>query len=170
MWDELAGDAELERAVKALKENGFVVFVVDDGKEAKAKLMALIRRGAEVNSATLTTLDQIGVTGEIESSGNYIALRKEVLQTTDLAKRDELRKRAQVAEYCIGSVHAVTEDGHIVVASATGSQIAPYAYGANKLILVASSQKLVKDIGEAFGGYTITLSPRRTSAWKRYTG
>ena len=116
-----------------LEENGSVVFVVDDGKEAKAELMALIRRGAEVNSATSTTLDQIGVTGEIESSGNYIALRKVGVQTTDLAKRDELRKRAQVAEYCIGSVHAVTEDGHIVVASATGSQIAPTLTGRTSL-------------------------------------
>jgi hypothetical protein len=36
-----------------------------------------------------------------------------------------------------------------VVASASGSQIAPYAYGAGHLILVIGSQKIVRDLGAA---------------------
>ena len=37
----------------------------------------------------------------------------------------------------------------MVVASGTGSQLAPYASGAGKLILVVGNQKVVRDLEEA---------------------
>jgi hypothetical protein len=37
-----------------------------------------------------------------------------------------------------------------MTASYGGSQIAPYAYGAKKVILVAGTQKIVKDLDEGF--------------------
>ena len=50
----------------------------------------------------------------------------------------------------INSAHAVTEDGQIVVTSASGSQIGPIASGAGQLILVIGSQKIVPDLDTAF--------------------
>jgi hypothetical protein len=50
----------------------------------------------------------------------------------------------------LGSVQAITEDGILVVASATASQIGPYANTAGKVILVVGSQKIVPDIDTAF--------------------
>ncbi len=52
----------------------------------------------------------------------------------------------------IGSVQALTSSGQIVVASASGSQIRPYAAGAGHLILVVGSQKLVPDLQTALQG------------------
>jgi hypothetical protein len=49
----------------------------------------------------------------------------------------------------LGSVQAVTEDGDLVVASASSSQLGPYAVGAGRLILVVGSQKIVRDLDEA---------------------
>jgi hypothetical protein len=49
----------------------------------------------------------------------------------------------------VGSVAAVTEDGALVAASATGSQLAAYAAGAGRLILVVGSQKIVPDLDAA---------------------
>ena len=49
----------------------------------------------------------------------------------------------------LGSVNAVTEDGVLVAASATGSQLGPYAGGAGKVILVVGSQKIVPDLETA---------------------
>jgi hypothetical protein len=45
-------------------------------------------------------------------------------------------------------VHAVTEDGRVMIASKTGSQLGPYASGAGNVIWVVGAQKLVKDMGE----------------------
>ncbi len=49
----------------------------------------------------------------------------------------------------LGSVTAVTEDGKLVTASNSGSQIGPYAAGAGRLILVIGAQKVVTDLDEA---------------------
>ena len=35
-------------------------------------------------------------------------------------------------DYALGSVHAITRDGTLVIASASGSQLASYAWGAGQ--------------------------------------
>ena len=59
-----------------------------------------------------------------------------------------MARLATAPDYILGSVHAVTEDGQLVVGSGSGSQIAPYANGAGQVILVAGAQKLVRDLDE----------------------
>ena len=46
-------------------------------------------------------------------------------------------------EFALGSVHAVTLDGTLVIASASGSQLASYAWGAANVIFVVGAQKLM---------------------------
>jgi acyl-CoA hydrolase len=46
-------------------------------------------------------------------------------------------------DYALGSVHAITRDGTVVIASASGSQLASYAWGAANVIFVADAHKLV---------------------------
>ena len=53
------------------------------------------------------------------------------------------------SDYSLGSVHAVTEGGEVVIASNTGSQIPAYAYGSPKVIWVVGTQKIVKDMNMA---------------------
>src|SRR2546426_801230 len=55
-----------------------------------------------------------------------------------------------VPDTIVGSVHAITHDGALVAASATGNQLAAYAGGAGRVILVVGSQKLVPDLDAAF--------------------
>jgi hypothetical protein len=43
----------------------------------------------------------------------------------------------------------VTHDGTLVIASASGSQLASYVWGAANVIFVVGAQKLVRDIEEA---------------------
>ena len=49
----------------------------------------------------------------------------------------------------MGSVHAVTETGSLVVASASGSQLPGYAGGAARAIWIAGAQKVVPDLPAA---------------------
>jgi hypothetical protein len=49
----------------------------------------------------------------------------------------------------VGSVHAVTETGSLVVASASGSQLPGYAGAAARVIWVVGSQKVVPDLSTA---------------------
>jgi hypothetical protein len=61
----------------------------------------------------------------------------------------EIRKLIAGPDFMLGSVNAVTEDGILVAASATGSQLGPYAGTAGKVILVVGSQKIVPDLETA---------------------
>jgi hypothetical protein len=52
-------------------------------------------------------------------------------------------------DYALGSVHAITRDGTLVIASSSGSQLASYAWGASNVIFVAGTQKLVPTLEAA---------------------
>jgi hypothetical protein len=52
-------------------------------------------------------------------------------------------------DYALGSVHAVTRTGVLFIASASGSQLASYAWGAANVIFVVGAQKLVPTLDAA---------------------
>ena len=61
----------------------------------------------------------------------------------------EIRKLIAGPDYMLGSVNALTEEGILIAASATGSQLGPYAGTSGKVILVVGSQKIVPDMETA---------------------
>ena len=61
---------------------------------------------------------------------------------------DRKRELGAAPEWTIGSVHALTTDGKLIIASNTGSQLPAYAYGAAHVIFVVSAQKIAKDLDE----------------------
>jgi len=61
-----------------------------------------------------------------------------------------LRKQALLADYFLGSVHAIARTGELVVASATGSQLGPYAFSSSNIIWVAGIQKITRTVEESF--------------------
>jgi hypothetical protein len=52
------------------------------------------------------------------------------------------------ADFALGSVHAVTREGVLVIASASGSQLGSYAWGAAN-VFVVGAQKLVPTLDAA---------------------
>ncbi len=66
------------------------------------------------------------------------------LHTLDrVTQRNEMRKLGASPDVLVGSVHAITEQGEVLIASATGSQLGPAASGAGAVIWVVGTQKLV---------------------------
>ena len=105
--------------------------------------------GARVHQGASATLDALGITEEIEHSGRYDAVRPRLRELDRETQMDEIRRLAAAPDFMLGSVHAVTEGGALVVASASGSQLGPYASGAGQTLLVVGSQKLVPDLETA---------------------
>lgn len=52
-------------------------------------------------------------------------------------------------DYALGSVHAVTHDGALLIASASGSQLAAYSWAAANVIFVVGAQKVVPTLEAA---------------------
>lgn len=145
-----AGAEALERAVEALRQHGIDARVVDDAAAARDLLLSLVPEGAEVGEGASMTLDQIGVTEAIEKSGRYDAVRPRTRSMDRATQMREIRKLGAAPDVQINSVAAVTEDGRMVVASMTGSQLGPIAFGAGRVILVVGAQKVVPDLAAGF--------------------
>ena len=144
---QLASDERIGAAAAALERNGVRALVVDTGAEARQEVRSLLVDGAEVFNNTSRTLEAIGVAEDIESSGRYQALRLRLFQMDREMQRQEMRRLSSAPEYVVGSVHAVTEDGSLLIASASGSQLGPIVSGAAHVILVIGGQKVVADVG-----------------------
>lgn len=149
-WSKLAGIAEVESTAAALRDNGMEVFIAEDAAEAKRKSLEIIPDGAEVFALTSKTLDQIGLSEELNTSGRYVSVRNKLNAMDRATQASEMRKLGASPEWAAGSAHAVTYDGKIIVASATGSQLPSYAYGAGHVLFVIGTQKLVKDVDAGF--------------------
>lgn len=149
-WDRVANDALLIKTVSALEKNGFTVSVVKNREEAKEKALSLIPEGAEVMTMTSLTLQQAGIDSAINESGKYDALHPKLIKMDREVMEKEIKKFRSVPDFAIGSVHAITADGKIFIASGTGSQLPAYVYGAKKVIWVVGIQKLVKDMDAGF--------------------
>ena len=61
---------------------------------------------------------------------------------------DDIRRLASAPDVMLGSVHAVTTAGSLLVASMSGSQLGPYVTGAGRVIFVVGIQKIVSDLDE----------------------
>lgn len=124
--------------------------IVDSAAEAKVAVMERIPEGAQVHSGKSKTLEDAGVFKELMESEEHDFIRKRTLKMDRRAQANEIRKLGAAPDVMLGSVQAVTEEGQLVVTSASGSQIGPYASGAGRLILVIGSQKIVPDLAAAF--------------------
>jgi L-lactate utilization protein LutC len=148
-WDKIADYATVKRTISALKLHNIEAVIAKDGAEAKAMLLAMVPNGSKVFVATSTTLEQIGAAKELDESGAYDSGRKKISAISDAKERAHERKAQTISDYTVGSVHAVTEDGCIVIASASGSQLPGYAFNAEHVIWVVGTQKIVKNIEQA---------------------
>ena len=145
-----ATGGELEALAERLRERNFEVLIVKNAAEAKAEVMKRIPEGASVHSGKSKTLEDAGVFEELMSSDRYDFVRRRTSKMDRNTQGDEIRRINSSPDVMLGSVHAVTESGQLVITSASGSQIGPIASGAGHLILVIGSQKIVRDLDGAF--------------------
>jgi hypothetical protein len=133
----------------ALRSHNIEAIVVDTGAAAREVVLGLVPDGAEVHSGKSKTLEDVGLYSEFVESGRYDAIRPRMYAMDRATQGREIRKLVAAPDFILGSVAAVTEDGALVAASATGSQLGGYAAGAGRVILVVGSQKIVLDLDAA---------------------
>jgi len=146
---QLASNEQIERTAAALRANNIETVIVANGADAKQAVLDRLPEGAQVHSGASKTLDDIGITAELEQSTRHEWLRSRLYKMDRQTQGNEIRKLGGTPDVMLGSVHALTEDGSLVIASASGSQIGPMASGAGKVILVVGSHKIVADLDQA---------------------
>jgi hypothetical protein len=147
-FERAAARAHLERTAAALAGRGFKAQVADSAEHARQLVLEAIPEGAEVHLALSETMRELGVTSEIDESGRYDSVRSRLNALNRETQSREMRKLGAAPDYIVGSAHAVTDDGEIIVGSGSGSQLGAYAYAGGNVILVIGHQKLVPDLDE----------------------
>jgi hypothetical protein len=104
----------LATTIVALERRGFGIDVVDDFEAARSAVLARIPRGASVLTHR-----------------SVLRIPQQRTQTTG------------PADFALGSVDAITRDGVLVIASASGSELASYASDSANVIFVVGAQKLM---------------------------
>ena len=145
----LPDDDTVAATIVALEEHGFSVEVVEDLDAARRATLNRIPAGSTVMTNTSVTLEETGVADAINGDGPYESARNKMFALDFQTQVQDMKAIAGQPDYALGSVHAVTRDGTLVIASASGSQLASYAWGAANVILLVGAQKLVPTLDAA---------------------
>lgn len=139
----------LQRTATKLRERNIEALIVDSGEAARKLIVERIPKGAEVHWGKSKTLQDAGIIDSLLNSGDYDALRPRYLKMDRKTQGREIRKLTSAPDFMLGSVNALTEDGILLIASATASQLGALSNGAGKVIFVVGSQKIVPNIETA---------------------
>jgi acyl-CoA hydrolase len=145
----LPDEQTLADTVVGLEERGFTVEVVDGLDAARQAVLARLPEGSSVMTNTSVTLEETGIAEAINNGGPYESMRNKLMELDFATQLQEMKAIGGQPDFSVGSVHAVTRDGVLVIASASGSQQASYAWGATKVIFAVGAQKLVPDLDAA---------------------
>ena len=147
-YSRLANDTQIMRTAQSLEAHGIHAIIAANGEETRTKLLELLPEGAEVFLGSSDTVKELGLKEIVDNSERFNSVRVRLAKMDSSTQNREMIKMGAVPEYIIGSVQAVTEDGSVVIASNTGSQLAPYAASAAHVIWVVGSQKIVRTLEE----------------------
>lgn len=150
-YTTLAHEATLNNVIASLQERNFEPIIFADRKTALEKIKSLIPQGASVMNGASVTLEAIGFIDYLKSGKHgWSNLHEAIVTETDPVKQKNLRQQALSSEYYLGSVHALTEQGEMVIVSNSGSQLPHLVFTSPNIILVVSTMKIVRDLTMAF--------------------
>jgi acyl-CoA hydrolase len=165
----LPDEETLQATVVALEEHGFSVEIVDDLDSARTAVLGRIPAGSSVMTNTSVTLQDTGIADAINNGGPYDSARNKMFALDFATQAQEMKAIGGQPDYALGSVHAISGDGTLVIASASGSQLASYVWGAANVIFVVGAQKLVPDLETARERiYTHSLKLEDARAYAAY--
>ncbi len=149
-YSTLASEESVKNTSEALLDHGYEPIILENGEEALEKIKSFIPEGVSVMNGSSTTLQQIGFVEYLkEGEHSWNNLHETVLLEKDPIKQNLLRKHAVVSDYYLGSAHAISETGELVIGSNSGSQLPHLAYTSPNIILVISTKKITPTLLDA---------------------
>ena len=159
-FEKPASEESIQRAATALRAHNFTVEVVDTAAQARAYVNSVLPKDQSILTASSETLRLSGLLDDINRSGKFNAIMPQLEKMDRNTQRTEMRRLSASPDVVVGSVHAITEDGKVVAASASGSQLGPYASSAGKVIWIVGSQKVVSDLDTAMARVQLYAYPK----------
>lgn len=141
-FDQLPAEDTLEEVVSNIEERNVAVHVCASGDEAREYLVEQIPQDATVMDGHSTTMEEIGFTDVLEDADGFEYVGNRLEELEDEA-RSEARRTATTADVFFDGVNAIAESGELLGANALGNGVGAWPFGAETLVLVGSSNKIV---------------------------
>lgn len=149
-FNTLAPQESIDKTMQALLANGFQPEIVENKIEALERIKALIPKDASIHNGGSATLQEIGYIDYLkEGTHGWNNLHANILAETDPEKQNKLRRESAFSDYYLGSVHALSETGEMVIASNTGSQLPHLVFTSPNIVLVVGTQKITSTLVDA---------------------
>ena len=148
---ETVQDAVLvEKAVAELAAHNFKPQVVNTKEEALELIKTMIPKGASIMNGSSVTLNEIGFIDYLKGGKHgWNNVHEAIVNEADLGKQAQLRLQALTSEYYLGSVHALSATGELVIASNSGSQLPHLVFTSPNIILVVGANKITETLDAA---------------------
>lgn len=143
---------QISQLFKTMEKRGISASYVEDREQALAEILQMIPPDSSVAHGSSTTLKEINFVDYLKGEDcPYRYLNAEWTAEDNREERRKLRAKLSLeADYYLGSVQAICEDGRAIGVDASGSRQAYYIFGPQNIIWVAGTNKLVTDLDAAF--------------------
>ncbi len=141
-FDQRPAEETIAAVVENVEERNVGVTVCDSSDKAREYLTEQIPRGASVMSGHSTTMEEIGFTDVLETADGfeYVGNRLDELEGD---ARFEARRNATTTDVFFDGVNAIAESGELIGANALGNGVGAWPFGAESLVLLGSTNKIM---------------------------
>ena len=121
-------------------------YYVETKEEAVKKALELIPKGSTISMGGATSVKECGLYDAV-SSGDYVFYDRDRVNTQE--EKEEIALRAFSADWFLGSVNAMSENGVFINIDGNANRVAAYAYGPKNVLLIVGMNKIVKTEADA---------------------
>lgn len=136
-------ECKAKEMVSTLNKKGYNAVYAQDVQTARSIVASMIPEGASVGVGGSVTLSETGILEDIQS-GRYRYIDRYNQPSFEIIC--EKYKEAYTADFFVTSTNAITRQGELVNIDCTGNRVGPMSFGPNKVIVIAGTNKIVRDI------------------------
>lgn len=140
-------DKRVERTIENFKKHNMDAYCIKDKISLINKISEILEDGNTVAVGGSMTLFETGVIDFLRN-GNYKFLDRYKEGLTSEGIKNVFRESFSADAYLVSS-NAITEEGELYNVDGNGNRVAAMLYGPDKVIVVVSYNKIVKNIDEA---------------------
>jgi hypothetical protein len=160
-------DKKVARTMEALKKNNMDAYHVGDQEALHKLLNELIQANETVSFGGSMTLFETKTLDWLRGKEYTLLDRyKEGLSPDDIQK---IYRDTFYADTYVTSTNAVTEDGQLYNVDGNGNRVAAMIFGPKQVIVIAGTNKIVKDHDEAIERNRRIAAPANTKRLSRQT-
>ena len=152
-------EAHFKETIIHLEENGFEVIHLTTASEAFETAKTFVRIDMYIGLGGSTTVAQIGLLDWLQTN-KTITLSNQYEPGITPEENYERRRQGLLSDLYITGCNAITHAGELVNVDGDGNRVAAQIFGPRKLLLIASTNKIVATREAAFERIRTEVAPK----------